>query len=640
MVSHAVQLANGQPIYAAPSSQFVPFFYTPGYPAVLAGVSWFVGEPSLFLGRLISIMATFWTMGLLFWLVRRESSAVYGLLAVGVYASLFRTNGAFYDVARPDSLYIALVLSGCALVYVAHSWKWMIGAALVFVAAFLTKQTSSVFVPPLILYLLWRDWRQALLFGSVTFGVSSLAVWWINQATDGWFWTYIFEGHQGHLFYWKNILLEYWRDVLFLAPLLLILPLLWFGYRVPVIGLTLLLAAHWTYAFIFRAQTLDYVPHMYYRELWYESPRWAILIPPAALAVCCFAYRIKNRVLTDIKTPGFFLLMFIAGAGASALNHSTQWAYSNCFMPLTLFASCLIPLALRDLYESGESRNASFTVPVHLAVIIQMIALLYNPIAQIPAPHEYEAANQLKHTLRATEGPVFIPGHPMLAYKLNGEMHLHQMGITDVNFMGGVKDLRTRLASGYWNTVLTSDRTQVPGLSSHYYLGRKLDYASSTTLRAKTGFLVRPESLWFRHDYEPRELVDGLSANFEDEQGIGWQADKAFGRPFVGAHRQSGKQGRYLVQSSHKGTGTLRSAIFELKTAGLSALLGSSRGRGRLNVVHDGKTIFSRAIPRTRAGRMQRINLDLRQWTGKRIHLELVDDDAKGRVSMDDLRAI
>ena len=152
----------------------------------------------------------------------------------------------------------------------------MFAASIVFCLAFLTKQTSSVFVPPLVLYLLWRDWRQGLAFAALTTGLTSGAVWLIDQATDGWFWTYIFEGHQGHLFYWKNILLEYWRDVLFLAPALLLVPLLWFGYRIPIVGLSLLLTAHWTYAFIFRAQTLDYVPHMYYRELWYESPRWAI----------------------------------------------------------------------------------------------------------------------------------------------------------------------------------------------------------------------------------------------------------------------------------------------------------------------------------------------------------------------------
>ena len=270
MLTHAIRLANGQAIYAPPSAEFVPFFYTPGYPAALAALGKIFGGVDFGLARSVSLAATLFTLWLLFQVVRRETDTRFGFIAVGLYAALFRTNGAFYDLARPDSLYMALVFSGCIIIYREVRWRGVFAASIVFCLAFLTKQTSSVFVPPLVLYLLWRDWRQGLAFAALTTGLTSGAVWLIDQATDGWFWTYIFEGHQGHLFYWKNILLEYWRDVLFLAPALLLVPLLWFGYRIPVIGLSLLLTAHWTYAFIFRAQTLDYVPHMYYRELWYD----------------------------------------------------------------------------------------------------------------------------------------------------------------------------------------------------------------------------------------------------------------------------------------------------------------------------------------------------------------------------------
>ena len=47
MVAHAARLLSGEPIYAAPSVDFVPFFYTPGYPALLAELAPLVGGLSL-----------------------------------------------------------------------------------------------------------------------------------------------------------------------------------------------------------------------------------------------------------------------------------------------------------------------------------------------------------------------------------------------------------------------------------------------------------------------------------------------------------------------------------------------------------------------------------------------------------------
>ena len=176
-----------------------------------------------------------------------------------------------------------------------------------------------------------------------------------------------------------NILMEYWRDVLFLAPILLLLPLLWFRYRIPVRILTLFLIAHWTYAFWFRATTLDYVPHMYYQELWYEAPRWAILLPPALIALLMLAHRLLQRPLPapeSLQTNTYFLLMFIAGTGSSGLNHSTQWAYANCFMPIAVFASLFIALVVRDLRALGAG-----SALVSGALAVQLVAFAYDPRA-------------------------------------------------------------------------------------------------------------------------------------------------------------------------------------------------------------------------------------------------------------------
>ena len=131
MLTHAIRLAEGQAIYAQPSTEFVPFFYTPGYPALLAAFGQIFGGVDFALARAVSLAATLITMWLLFQVVRRETDVRFGFIAVGLYAALFRTNGAFYDLARPDALYMALVFCGCILIYREVRWRGVFAASIV-----------------------------------------------------------------------------------------------------------------------------------------------------------------------------------------------------------------------------------------------------------------------------------------------------------------------------------------------------------------------------------------------------------------------------------------------------------------------------------------------------------------------------
>src|SRR6185503_15120978 len=54
VLTHALRLASGQPLYAEPSVDFVSFLYTPLYPAVLCVLAKVFGL-SYVLGRAVSI---------------------------------------------------------------------------------------------------------------------------------------------------------------------------------------------------------------------------------------------------------------------------------------------------------------------------------------------------------------------------------------------------------------------------------------------------------------------------------------------------------------------------------------------------------------------------------------------------------
>ncbi len=632
LLTHAARLLEGLPIYAKPSADFVPYFYTPGYPMLIALLAKLTGGLSFTLARLISLFSTFVSMWILFQICVREvkknhdHAFWYGLIGVGLYAALFRTNGAFYDLARPDSLILMLIASA---VYIAYYHPTYVGAALsgvILAVGFWTKQTTSVFGPAIAIYLFVRNWRHAIVFCVSCFVPAALAVYFYNKTTDGWFWTFIFSGHQGHLFYWKNILMEYWRDVLFLAPILLCVPLLWFRYKVNIPILSLLLAVWWLYAFCFRAATLNYVPHMYYRELWYENPRFLILIPPALCALACFAYRVQHKAKTfTVAGHGYWLWMFVAAAGASGLNHSTQWAYSNCFMQLTYCASALIAIGLADLIEQQRGRWLMYAV-----VAIQFIALVYRPLVQMPRSEDFDALAGLENKLADIKGKVFFPAHPFYSYERDHEIHIHQMGIQDVAFMGGVQDLAKRIRSAEWGAILIDRENRVPYLEPAYYLAERLQYSSKRQLRTKTGFLTRPDTLWLPQDPTERLIDNKFTANFEAGEFTGWTKEGEFSLTTV---HIEGQQGQWRTTSSQKGEGQLQSADFVLENRFVSALLMGGKGQLKAQVVCDGHTL-DMEIPK----KLDRIVVDAQACLGKKTHILLSDFDSNVSLTADDFR--
>jgi Dolichyl-phosphate-mannose-protein mannosyltransferase len=644
-LSHALRLATGRGIYVAPSADFVPFFYTPLYPAVLAGLAK-LGLPLGFpLGRAVSALATFATMGMLYAIGAREAGRVWGVLAACLYASLFRFAGAFYDVARPDAFELALVL-GAALV--ARRSLRSHGAALAGVllcAAFLTKQTAAVFGPPIALCLFVRDRRLGVVFAVVAAGLGALATWLLTRATGGWFWFYVFEGHQGHRFIWENILHEYWRDVLFLAPMLLLFPLFAISYGRLSRWVALVLGLGLAVAFVERARTLDYPEHMYYRELWYESPRALILLPPLALAALLGGARLVSKRIDAV--PGYWLVMAASGALASGLNHSTQWAYANCFMPIAVFGSLAVAFAVKSVSGDTEGRRSWVPALVSAALIVQFVALAYNPLAQVPRAEDRKALALLKRRVAEMQGPVFIPSHPFLAYEMSGRMSLHQMGIGDVAFSGGIPDLAQRLGRGEWPTVVVDDEVEVPDLEPSFYVSEELPY-DGQELYPKTGFRVRPLTVWRRQDRTERDLALGVSGNFEGGAYRGWTSSgETFGtRPAVRNRlgQLEGLEGASAASSRFSsGAGTLVSAPFVLDKPRITVLVAGALGSYVRAM--SGEEEIARVQPvdtKTLAPK----SLELDRWVGQTIRLEIVDEDSASRgpahlgIVVDDLRSV
>ncbi len=692
---HAARLIEGKSIYVEPSTEFIPFFYTPGYPWVVGKLSPYFGGLSFVLGRSISVLSTIWICLLIFWSIFKELTAqnfqfryAYSFLGILLYMALFRSNGAFYDIARPDSFFLALLFSAIFLIYFFDRMPYMILAGLLMSLAFLSKQTSSVYFPLLCLYLLWKNWKLAIVFALSAMLPTVLSVYLINSKTDGYFWKYIFEGHQGHLFYWKNILLQYWRDVLFIMPILLLLPWLWFYYWAQKTTffkyVPWLLLLHWAAAYYQRVDDLNFVPHMYYQELFYENPHILILLPPTIMLLL-IAYFLKiNRTSRSFRLNPFWLLMYMAGVGASGLNHSTQWAYSNCFMLLSISASIFIPLAISELYENFSKSQWV----INTILILQLICWFYVPQNQVPSARDIQAVQKLKEELNQWKAPIFAPAHPMLAWDKDRYIHTHQMGIQDVAYQGGVKDLRSKLQKKYWQAIVLDEdlnglrKYWLPGLEDGYYLVQNIRYADKNVLRTKTGHLNRPISIWAKQDFEQRNLSPEISANYESyqrryhEQTFGWYSASTLTIERINQEntlkglapsnrlqiptdwsvkpsKYKGQQGDFVLSTETSNLKypanlasqvTIKSKPFKVQKDLLSFLAKKITNHPKNpNDLLEVKVLLQsnqQVIAQTKAWteQFQRLELILKDYIGQEVYIEINDLDAKQALLIDDWR--
>jgi hypothetical protein len=185
------QVAAGHPLYTAPSIAFVPFQYPPLY-FYAAALLTRVAGPGFAPLRILSIAASVGCFGILFALVRRESnSSKAAFLAVTLFAACFRFDGAWYDLARIDSLFLWLVFGAAYLARFHDSRVGVAACGALFALACLTKQSALVVAAPVLVYMLVDGWRDGLLAIALFVTLLGGATWALNVAHHGWFLYYV-----------------------------------------------------------------------------------------------------------------------------------------------------------------------------------------------------------------------------------------------------------------------------------------------------------------------------------------------------------------------------------------------------------------------------------------------------------------
>jgi hypothetical protein len=193
------RILAGQPLYAAPGAGYVPDGYPPLYFGVCAMAASVLGQSYLPL-RLVSLLSSLGCFAMMARLVQRETaSAAAGTTAAGLLAATYFATGTWFDVARVDSLFLALSVAALYTARWARRPSGAIATGLLLAAAFLTKQTALAECVAVLAALACGPRRRLAVTAGLAYaavvGASTLA---LGLASHGWYVYYVFEQMSQH----------------------------------------------------------------------------------------------------------------------------------------------------------------------------------------------------------------------------------------------------------------------------------------------------------------------------------------------------------------------------------------------------------------------------------------------------------
>jgi hypothetical protein len=368
-VAHVQQILDGRRLYHEPNLDFVAFNYMPLYFYVSAAVAAVIGN-GFFALRLVSLLASLGCFILIFQIVLRRSASAYAsIAAAALFAASFRLTGAWFDIARVDSLFLALLLAG---IYLFDSPRAALRSYLspsVLFLSFFTKQTALfVAVGLAVSALLTRRGRERVMFAAVfgsLVGISTIAM---NVATEGWFRYYVFGLAASH-------------DVS--------------QARVTGFWTTDLRDLYVAFVFCFVA----------------------ILVPRGSS-------RLGDRTVQDA-------LLFVSLLVASYLVRIHPVAYTNALMPAAAAVAIYFGVGFAEGARRLEHFPAAKLTLV-MSAALQFLALVYSPTSQVPSAADRRAGERLVERVSSLPGEVFWAQHPWYLTEVGKPMQAHEMAVVDI----------------------------------------------------------------------------------------------------------------------------------------------------------------------------------------------------------------
>lgn len=180
------RIQNSDPMYTKPTLDYVPYIYTPFYFLLSALFSALFGI-QFFSLRLVSFLSSLGTGIIILLLVHRvEKKWWVKYLGLGIYMSIFKLTGFWFDIARVDSLSVFLLFLGFLLQQNQNSISQILSGC-IFTLAIYTKQTILIPIAFIFLYLFIFN-KQDFVKRITPCVLSSIAIFIIlEMRSDNWF---------------------------------------------------------------------------------------------------------------------------------------------------------------------------------------------------------------------------------------------------------------------------------------------------------------------------------------------------------------------------------------------------------------------------------------------------------------------
>jgi hypothetical protein len=447
-VDHVIRVLEGRPLYVQPSLEFIPFIYTPFYYYLSALVS-LVVPISFFPLRMVSFGASIicgLVIGIIVW---RETHSTYsGLLSTFLFFATYRASGGWYDIARADSLFLALLLAGIYLLRFHQGMPGYVLSGLLLALSFLTKQTALFVFVPICIYCLLSGPRRSFPFVGTLVCAFCFSNLWLEYVHKGWYFYYVFEIPRSQDFV-QSIWLTFWQgDIIGVLPVVFFLSL-------------------------------------------------------AYVTVCLQGYCSRDWI--------FYIAVSFGMIGASWLNRLHLGGYPNALLPAYASLAILFGLSLHltlgmlGKWLVGKARVAS-EAAIYFCVIIQFVILAYNPTDLLPTSRDYEAGQDLVNGVSSVAGDVMIPGHGYISRLAGkGKSNAHDAAIIDVLRGPDVlakailrQEIEDTLQHRHYIAIIADwwceKAIAAPALSlNHPYIPMRFVFSEPDVFWTVTGYRTRPQ---------------------------------------------------------------------------------------------------------------------------------------------------
>ena len=451
MLLHALRVRDGLPLYVAPSPEFIPYIYPPGYPWLvgLLGRVLPLGYP---LARSVSFTGTSIAAILLILGMRQEGHRwSLGLGAAALFLSCFEDVGAFFDLVRTDGMQVALM--GAALLACRRASRPALAAGgLLLFLAFATKHNMALLGMPIALAL-WRHhgWRRTAWFAAWSAAPALAWTAWMQLSSHGYFLTYILAIPATHPIVGSRLfplaekeLVSAFPGPLAIAALLPAAALLRWGWR----------RRH--------RPAPTAAPEDPSSEAHFARWYWVGTVGTGLLMVVLM--RGHHGGYANVLMPGYWLLALTAGLG---MGHMAQrWSH--------------------PLLRAGPWLLCALTVAV------QCWFGRWDRDRYLPTDADLAAGQQVLAAIREFDGPVLMPHSPYYPVMVGKEPSFALIALWDITH---ARSPLRREARAIDRAILEQRYDAIILASRKFEYGLKKAYEQTGSIHLK-GRALMPKSGW------------------------------------------------------------------------------------------------------------------------------------------------